>query len=223
MVLKSASLAIGLPHSGHSGGVNGKESSSMVLSTSTNGTSATMPLNNSPARLATAPISMPPALPPWPTMRFAPVYLASINARADAAKSSKVLVFLSRLPSRYQPHQMVGVKFDIDDIDALAVRDQVAPLGALRRCKRRGDDLEVDDTIGVGENEQLAAAIGNRILHADFAGRDQARWRVGIGEVDQPLLGGFMVAAGNHAKSAGRAFMDMGEPAGIALFINQNI
>src|SRR3954454_12568182 len=71
MVLKSASLSIGLPHSGHSGGVSGRSRSSMVLRTSTNGTSATMPANNSPARLATAPISMPPALPPCPTIRFA--------------------------------------------------------------------------------------------------------------------------------------------------------
>ena len=104
--MKSASLAIGLPHSGHSGGVSGKESSSMVLSTSTNGTSATMPLNNSPARLATAPISMPPALPPWPTMRFGPVYFADISARPAAAKSSKLLVLFSRLPSRYQPQPL---------------------------------------------------------------------------------------------------------------------
>ena len=106
MVLKSAALSIGLPHSGHSGGVSGKVSSSMVLSTSTNGTSATMPANNSPARLATAPISMPPALPPWPTIRFGPVYLAAINARALAEKSSKLLVFFSRLPSRYQPQPL---------------------------------------------------------------------------------------------------------------------
>src|ERR1700743_566758 len=61
MVRKSSALSIGLPHSGHSGGVSGSVSSSMVLSTSTNGTSATMPANNSPARLATAPISNPPA------------------------------------------------------------------------------------------------------------------------------------------------------------------
>src|ERR1700693_5939811 len=64
IVRKSASLSIGLPHSGHSGGVSGRVSSSMVLSTSTNGTSATMPANNSPARLATAPIRMQPAVPP---------------------------------------------------------------------------------------------------------------------------------------------------------------
>ena len=34
---------IGLPHSGHSGGVSGSVSSSIVLRTSTNGTSAMMP------------------------------------------------------------------------------------------------------------------------------------------------------------------------------------
>src|SRR6202040_3736168 len=57
MVLKSASLSIGLPHSGHSGGVSGKVSSSMVFSTSTNGTSATMPATSSQARLAAAPMA----------------------------------------------------------------------------------------------------------------------------------------------------------------------
>ena len=73
MVRNAAASVIGLPHSGHSGGVSGSVSSSMVFSTSTNGTSATMPANSSGARLATAPISMPPALPPWPTMRPAEV------------------------------------------------------------------------------------------------------------------------------------------------------
>ncbi len=46
----------------------------MVFSTSTKGTSATMPRKQfAGAMLATAPISMPPALPPWPTMRLAEV------------------------------------------------------------------------------------------------------------------------------------------------------
>jgi hypothetical protein len=73
MLRKAASSVIGLPHSGHSGGVSGRVSSSIVFSTSTKGTSETMPAKSSPARLATAPISMPPALPPWPTMRPAEV------------------------------------------------------------------------------------------------------------------------------------------------------
>ena len=105
----------------------------------------------------------------------------------------------------------------------VAMRDQVAPVGALGRGERRGDDLEVDGVVGIGENEQLVAAVGDRILHAVFARRDQARRRVGIGEIDQPLLGGFVVAAGDHAEAAAGAFMDMGEPAGILFLIDQDI
>ena len=120
-----------------------------------------------------------------------------------------------------QPHHVAGIEFDIEHIDALAMRDQVAPVGALGRGERRGDDLEVDGAIGIGENEQLVAAVGERILHAFLARRDQARRRVGIGQIDQPLLGGFVVAAGDHAEAAGGALMQMGEPAGILLFIDQ--
>jgi hypothetical protein len=89
---------IGLPHSGHSGGVSGSVSSSMVLSTSTNGTSATMPANRSGAMLATAPISMPPALPPMRDDRAAPVKPSAIRCLAAAMKSVKVLTLFSRLP-----------------------------------------------------------------------------------------------------------------------------
>ena len=60
---------IGLPHSVHSGGVSGSVSSSIVLMTSTKGTSAMMPPKFSGAMLAIAPISMPPAEPPCATMR----------------------------------------------------------------------------------------------------------------------------------------------------------
>ena len=122
-----------------------------------------------------------------------------------------------------QPHQVAGVELDIHDIDALAVRDQVTPIGALRRGQRRRDDLEVDRVIGIGEDEQLIAAVGDRILHADFPRRDKACRRVGIGEIDQPLLGGFVVAAGDHAETSARTFVEMREPAGILLFIDQNI
>ena len=62
-------VAMGLPHSGHSGGVRGSVSSSMVLSTSTNGTCAMTPPQRSGRRLAMAPISMPPAEPPWAMIR----------------------------------------------------------------------------------------------------------------------------------------------------------
>ena len=41
----------------------------MVLRTSTKGTSATMLAKRSGRMLATAPINMPPALPPWAAIR----------------------------------------------------------------------------------------------------------------------------------------------------------
>ena len=122
-----------------------------------------------------------------------------------------------------QPHHMAGIKFDIDDVDAGAMRDQVAPVGALRRGQRRGDDLEVDRAVGIGEDEQFVAAVGDRILHAVLARRDQPRRRLRIGEIDQPLLRSFVVAAGDHAEAAAGAFMQMGEPAGILLLVNQDI
>src|ERR1700704_1054711 len=53
--------------------------------------------------------------------------------------------------------------------------------------------------------------------------RRAATRRGGVGEIDQPLLGGFVVAAGDHAKTAAGTFMDMGEPAGILFLVNQNI
>ena len=122
-----------------------------------------------------------------------------------------------------QPHHVAGIEFDIEHIDAFAIWNQVAPVGAFGRGERRGDDLEVDRVIRIGENEQLVAAVGERILHAFLARRDQARRRVGVGEIDQPLLRGLVIAAGDDAEAAGRALMQMGEPAEILFLINQRV
>ena len=122
-----------------------------------------------------------------------------------------------------QPHHVAGIEFDIENIDAVAIRDQVAPVRALGRGERRGNDLEVDGAVGIGEDEQLVAAVGERILHAVLARRDQARRRLGIGEIDQPLLGGLVIAAGDHAEAAAGALMQMGEPAGILFLVDQHV
>ena len=60
-----------------------------------------------------------------------------------------------------EPHEMAGIEVDVDDVQPGAVRDQIAPVLALGRSERRGDDLEVDGVIAkwVGH--------GNRqVLHA---------------------------------------------------------
>src|SRR5690242_17374664 len=59
----------GSPHSSHSVTVSGSSGSSIVVTTSTNGTSATIAAKRSGRRLATAPINKPPALPPRATSR----------------------------------------------------------------------------------------------------------------------------------------------------------
>src|SRR5207247_11166858 len=64
----------GLPHCSHSCAVSGSDASSIVLITSTNGTSATTARNRSGRMLTTAPIKSPPALPPFATRRSGFVY-----------------------------------------------------------------------------------------------------------------------------------------------------
>ena len=64
MSSKAALSSMGLPHSGHSPGVRGRVSSSMVASTSTKGTCATTAPHRFGASFITAPISSPPAEPP---------------------------------------------------------------------------------------------------------------------------------------------------------------
>ena len=122
-----------------------------------------------------------------------------------------------------QTGHVSGIKLEIEDVDARAMRDQIAPVGTFGRSKRRRHDLEVDRAVGIAEDVQLIAAVGERVLHTLFTRRDQARRRVGVFEIDQPLLGRLMVAAGDHAEAAARAFVQMGEPAGILLLINQDV
>ncbi len=73
-----------------------------MLSASTNGTSATMPANASGARLATAPISRPPAEPPRATSRSGDVQPDLARCWAQATKSVNVFFLASILPSSYQ-------------------------------------------------------------------------------------------------------------------------
>ena len=78
-----------------------------------------------------------------------------------------------------QPHEMAGEEIDAQDVGAGPVRHQFAPLGAIRRGERRGDDLEIDGAAFVGEDEELFAAVGHAVAHALLARRDQPWRRVG--------------------------------------------
>ena len=94
--------ASGLPHSSHSVTVSGSDGSRMLLSASTNGTSATTPANASGAWLATAPMSRPPAEPPRATRCRGEVQPAAARCWAHATKSENVFCLAISRPSVYQ-------------------------------------------------------------------------------------------------------------------------
>ncbi len=74
----------------------------MVVTTSTNGTSATTMRNRSGRMLTQAPTSNPPALPPEITSWSGLVRPAATRWSAQAMKSVNVFFFFSSLPSSYQ-------------------------------------------------------------------------------------------------------------------------
>jgi hypothetical protein len=82
--------------------VSGRLGSRIVLSASTNGTSASTPAHSSGARFAIAPISRPPAEPPRATIRSGAVQPCATMARPQETKSVKVFFLCSSLPCSYQ-------------------------------------------------------------------------------------------------------------------------
>ena len=105
-----------------------------------------------------------------------------------------------------QPHQVAGVERHADDVDAGTVRDQLAPMAAVRRRQRRGGDAEIDRVALVGEDEELVAAIEDGVADAGLARRHEARRGVGSRQVDQPALGGLLVAGGDDGRSGRSRF-----------------
>src|SRR4051794_17331276 len=93
----------GSPHSSHSVTVSGSDGSLIVVTTSTNGTSATAALNCSGAIVTQAPTSKPPALPPRMATRSRSATPTSTRWAHAASVSVNVLRLASSLPSRSQP------------------------------------------------------------------------------------------------------------------------
>ena len=100
-----------------------------------------------------------------------------------------------------EPHQVAGVESHRDDIGAGAMRDQRPPMAAVGRRQRRRGDAEVDRIAFVGEDEELVAAIEDGVAHAGLARRHEAGCRVRLRKVDQPALGGLLVAAWRRWRS----------------------
>ena len=102
MYAYTSGSVIGLPHSSHSSAESGSSGSRMVVRASTNGTAATIAAYFSGARLATAPISSPPAEPPMAAIRAGSTQPDCASQSVAAMKSVKVFFFCSFLPVSYQ-------------------------------------------------------------------------------------------------------------------------
>ena len=124
---RSPASASGLPHSSYSMTVSGSVASSIVVRLSTNGTPATTPPNASGARLATAPISRPPALPPSATSTSGRVSPAATRCRAQATKSVNVVRLCSSLPLVVPAAAHLAAAADVGDREAGAPVEQREP------------------------------------------------------------------------------------------------
>src|SRR5712664_1640240 len=82
----------GLPHSSNSMTVRGRDSSNIVLITSTKGTYVMTMWNRSGRRFVTAPINSPPALPPMIARRSFEAEPSETRYSAEEMKSVKVFI-----------------------------------------------------------------------------------------------------------------------------------
>ena len=77
------------------------EGSNIVVTTSTNGTSAIAPFHKLGSMLTTAPINNPPALPPEQNNILDFVYPLDIKNFPASIKSKNVFFLLNNFPSSY--------------------------------------------------------------------------------------------------------------------------
>ena len=103
------------------------------------------------------------------------------------------------------------------------MRDKLAPMAAVRRGEGCDGDPEVDGAALVGMDEELIAAIVDAVAHAGLARRHQARHGMGVAEIDQPALGGLLVARGDDTEAARGAFLGAHEPAVVGLRVDQDV
>ena len=119
-----------------------------------------------------------------------------------------------------QPDQVAGEEVQVADHHPGPVRHEVGPVGAARIVERRGDDLEVLGAVRVGADEQPVAAMLHPVDQQRRARLHEAQGGVRRPSVEQPDLGGLVVAHGHVEEGAGLRLADMDEVAGIGLRVD---
>ena len=92
-----------------------------------------------------------------------------------------------------QPDEEVLEGDDVEDQPPGPVRLDLAPVLAARVVGRRLDDAEILGAAGIGQDDQPAFMMVDRIFVLGLARRYETRRRVRIGRIDQADLGGLVV------------------------------
>jgi hypothetical protein len=79
------------------------------------------------------------------------------------------------------------------DHHAWPVRDQIAPVLALRPRDRRRHDLEVLGAARIGQDDQVFAVVLDLVEHQRLAPGNEERRGLRIVPVEEPHLGGFVI------------------------------
>ena len=136
------------------------------------------------------------------------VFLAAIERANDDPRQALVPLL---------SNEVIGIDRHAGDHAALLVRHDVDPVRHAGRGQRRAHDLVILGAVGVGADEELVAAMRERVAQILGAGL-HAEGRSGrVAEVEQMALGGGMVADPDHREGAGDGPLQPDEPAGIVL------
>ena len=109
------------------------------------------------------------------------------------------------------------------DHHARPVRDEIAPVVGSGRASGVGDDLEVLGAVGVGQDHEVGRRGARpRSARSGRAAATSTRRRGRVGAVDQPDLGGLVVADRDGQEAARRGHVDVDEPAGRRLLVDSS-
>jgi len=94
---------------------------------------------------------------------------------------------------------VAGIDLDIDEIDAFAMRDQVAPVGAFGEFNGAVTTLKSMEPSAIGENEQLVAAVGDRNCTPCSRAATSRGGESGSRDRSAAARRFFVIATGDHA------------------------
>ena len=124
----------------------------------------------------------------------------------------------------FEPHHVAREYFEIEHIGARTIRESGRAISRVR-----GDAsgavmiLKSMAPSALVRMNSSSPRSATEYCTPSSRAAIKARFCVGLAEIDQPLLGGFVIAAGDHAEAAAGALMNMREPAGVRFLMHQHV